>query len=117
MQGIDRDYPNGLNQSSLLNNTCYDDRELGYGGICFRGHYCPMATSYPIVCDNGTYANVEGLSSCDQCPMGKIWVSSFIGDIKQILRKIKFYFTFENKVTVLSNCENFTCLFSFVKIK
>ncbi|CAC5381825.1 unnamed protein product [Mytilus coruscus] len=70
MQGIDRDYPNGLNQSSLLNNTCYDDRELGYGGLCFHGHYCPVATSYPIVCDNGTYANVEGLSSCDQCPMG-----------------------------------------------
>ena len=70
MQGVDRQYPNGLNQTSPLNNTCYDDRELGYGGLCFRGYYCPVGTSYPIVCENGTYANVEGLSSCDQCPQG-----------------------------------------------
>lgn len=73
MYGIDRQYPNGVNQSSVLNNTCYDDRQLGYGGICPVGYYCPGGTAsiYPVPCDNGTYAAFEGMSSCSSCPEGE----------------------------------------------
>ena len=71
--GIDRMYPNGVNQSEVtFNNSCYDDRQLGYGGICPVGHYCPggVASVYPIPCENGTYADAEGMDACVICPQG-----------------------------------------------
>ena len=70
--GVDRSQPDGVNQT-ITNDTCYDGRMLGYGGRCPVGHYCPAGgiSAYPIPCDNGTYADVEGLDACKICPAGK----------------------------------------------
>lgn len=71
--GVDRQYPDGMNQSSVsYNDSCYDGRMLGNGGICPLGHYCPggVASVFPLPCDNGTYADEEGLSECKECPLG-----------------------------------------------
>ena len=74
LSGVDREYPGGDNQTIPLNNTCYDDRLVGSGGVCPVGHYCPGGvTSYlPLPCENGTDADVEGLSVCKTCPKGII---------------------------------------------
>jgi hypothetical protein len=47
---------------------------LGYGGRCPVGHYCPAGgvSAFPIPCDNGTYADEEGLDACKICPAGKL---------------------------------------------
>lgn len=73
VHGVDRPNPDGTNQSQPLNNSCYDDRQLGLGGRCPVGHYCPggLASVFPIPCENGTYADVEGLPSCNSCPEGE----------------------------------------------
>lgn len=73
VSGIDREYPNGVNKTDPLNNTCYDDRQVGFGGLCPVGSYCPGGVSsvFPIPCENGTYADVEGLDKCISCPEGK----------------------------------------------
>lgn len=73
LSGVDREYPDGPNATTPLNNTCYDDRLVGSGSICPIGHYCPggVASYLPLACDNGTYADVEGLSACKDCPVGK----------------------------------------------
>jgi len=68
--GIDRLHPDGPNQTEPLNVSCYDDRVLGYGGICPVANYCPVGSVYPIPCDNGTYADVQGLEACLTCPAG-----------------------------------------------
>ena len=75
LSGIDRLYPGADNQSVVsvqYNNTCYDDRQVGTGGVCPVGHYCPggVASYLPVACDNGTYSDVEGLSACKTCPDG-----------------------------------------------
>jgi hypothetical protein len=36
-------------------------------GACWKGHYCPKGTSYPIPCPAGTYAPVRGSQSADSC--------------------------------------------------
>ena len=69
--GIDRQYPNDINNSVPFNNSCYDDRQVGTGGICPVGHYCPTGSDYPISCPNTTYAGVEGLGACVTCPAGE----------------------------------------------
>ncbi|XP_023933458.1 uncharacterized protein LOC106181652, partial [Lingula anatina] len=68
--GVDRPYPDGTNQTDAINETCYDWRQLGYGGRCPVGHYCPQSSQYPVVCANGTYADEEGLEACKTCPQG-----------------------------------------------
>lgn len=30
------------------------------GDICPVGHYCPMGSSYPVACPDGTYSNTTG---------------------------------------------------------
>lgn len=30
------------------------------GNICPVGHYCPLGSSYPVVCPDGTYSNTTG---------------------------------------------------------
>ena len=62
-----------MNQTDPLNITCFDGRQMGYGGICPVAHYCPggVDSIYPIPCDNGTYADEEGLEACKICPQGK----------------------------------------------
>ena len=37
------------------------------------GHYCPTGSDQPIACPNATYADVEGLSECIQCPAGIVF--------------------------------------------
>jgi len=71
--GIDRQYPSETNLTALVNNTCYDGRTLGYGGLCPVGYYCPggVASVHPVPCDNGTYADEEGLSQCKTCVEGR----------------------------------------------
>ena len=39
----------------------------GIGGVCPPGAYCPVETSEPIGCPNGTFSNVSQLESVDQC--------------------------------------------------
>ena len=44
-----------------------------FNNPCPRGHYCPEAVSYPIVCPPGTYNPVTGLAAaaeCLDCPPG-----------------------------------------------
>ena len=38
--------------------------------ICPRGHYCPMGSSLPIICNAGTYQPYEGQIQCLECPAG-----------------------------------------------
>ncbi len=69
---MDRPEPDGFNVSLAVNDTCFDGRQTGYGGICPIGHYCPggMSSIFPIPCGNGTYADEEGLAACKSCPGG-----------------------------------------------
>ena len=64
------------------NTTCQDcycpDANLT-GGRCPPGSYCPLGSSYPRVCDGGSYCGVYGLSApsgpCDAgyyCDGGEI---------------------------------------------
>ena len=39
----------------------------GIGGVCPPGAYCPVETSEPIGCPNGTFSNVSQLENVDQC--------------------------------------------------
>ena len=39
----------------------------GIGGVCPPGAYCPVETSEPIGCPNGTFSNVSQLESVDKC--------------------------------------------------
>ena len=73
LSGVDRPYPGLNNQSVPFNNSCYDDRMVGTGGVCPTGYYCPggIASYLPVPCANGTYADVEGLDTCKQCPEGE----------------------------------------------
>lgn len=34
------------------------------GGICPRGNFCPMGSTSPVVCPDGTYSNTTGNHSC-----------------------------------------------------
>ena len=40
------------------------------GTVCPIGHYCPVGTSLPYPCSNGTYQSLTGQSSCISCPSG-----------------------------------------------
>ena len=72
--GVDRPNPDG---NETLNDPCFDGRMMGFGGICPVGHYCPGGVNsiYPLSCQNGTYADEEGLSECKECPLGKAVVT------------------------------------------
>lgn len=72
LSGVDRAYPGGNNYPIILNNTCYDDGMVGTGGRCPVGYFCPggLSSIFPVSCDNGTYADIEGLSICKDCPEG-----------------------------------------------
>jgi hypothetical protein len=39
-------------------------------GICTVGHYCPLQTVTPIICEDGMYMNRTGAAVCDDCPKG-----------------------------------------------
>lgn len=45
-----------------------------FGDICPKGHYCPVASPYPIACAEGTFSDWFGnhnISSCLPCTAGK----------------------------------------------
>ena len=42
----------------------------GIGGLCPIGSYCPEASFQPIPCQQGTYNELTGQSSCLDCPQG-----------------------------------------------
>jgi len=83
VSGIDRNYPDGNNQSTVWNISCYDDRQLGHGGICPVGNYCPGGVNsiYPIPCENGTYAPTTGMSVCLSCPQG-LYINQVVTRLK-----------------------------------
>lgn len=56
--GVDVQYPNGTN--------------TGTGNICPLAHYCPAASPMYIPCENGTYANSLGQTTCDTCVQGEV---------------------------------------------
>ena len=43
---------------------------LGVGGVCPTGNYCPQASAVPLPCEAGTYNFATGRSTCEQCPAG-----------------------------------------------
>ena len=72
--GVDRAQPDGNNDTCPASNNAscayYDAHQTGYGGVCPLGYYCPLGTTLPFPCPNGTYAASEGLSECVTCEEG-----------------------------------------------
>ncbi|XP_071505048.1 uncharacterized protein [Diadema antillarum] len=72
--GVDRSQPDGNNDtcppSSNASCAYYDGHQTGYGGVCPIGFYCPIGTTLPIPCPNGTYASTEGQAECTTCQAG-----------------------------------------------
>lgn len=61
------------------------------GNICPVGHYCPMGSSYPVICPDGTYTNttgrensfnisIIGIFNIKICP----WFMSFVCQRKEL---------------------------------
>lgn len=38
--------------------------------LCTPGHFCKVGTEHPVRCENGTFQNERGKSSCKTCPEG-----------------------------------------------
>lgn len=38
--------------------------------LCTPGHFCKEGTAQPVRCENGTFQNEQGKSSCKTCPDG-----------------------------------------------
>ena len=38
--------------------------------LCTAGHFCKVGTPQPVRCENGTFQNEAGKSSCKSCPAG-----------------------------------------------
>ena len=72
--GVDTPTPSGYNTSDSLlvngNEICLFVGQLGIGGVCPVGHYCPSSTAIPIPCPAGYYADQTRLSDCLPCPAG-----------------------------------------------
>ncbi|KAI4815467.1 hypothetical protein KUCAC02_005611 [Chaenocephalus aceratus] len=45
------------------------------GDICPIGHYCPMGSTSPLLCPDGTYFNSTGAEECDDCLSGTYCLS------------------------------------------
>ncbi|XP_038155551.1 uncharacterized protein LOC119792815 [Cyprinodon tularosa] len=45
------------------------------GDICPTGHYCPLASAFPIPCPDGTYSNSSAAEVCVECPSGTYCLS------------------------------------------
>ncbi|XP_034024621.1 neurogenic locus notch homolog protein 4-like [Thalassophryne amazonica] len=45
------------------------------GDVCPVGHFCPIGSSSPIVCPDGTHSNFTGAAECDDCPPGTYCLS------------------------------------------
>ncbi|XP_064629299.1 uncharacterized protein LOC135488586 [Lineus longissimus] len=42
----------------------------GVGGICPLGHKCPLGSAAPVVCEAGTFQDMEEQPTCKTCPPG-----------------------------------------------
>lgn len=71
----------GTYQLNTGTSACLDCTASNYcaGGVatpqpCPIGHYCPVSTRFSIEypCESGTFATVTGLSTCSNCPAGKV---------------------------------------------
>ena len=51
------------------------------GDICPAGFFCIVGSSAPAACENGTYMNHTGASSCYTCPAGYYCVNRDRADI------------------------------------
>ena len=62
----------GSGSGSPTNTTVQEifARNVSYGGICPKGHYCPTRSARPLPCVPGYFSNTTGLSSCTICPSG-----------------------------------------------
>ena len=38
-----------------------------YGDVCYNGNYCPNGTDIPVPCPSGTFLNITGMQSVDDC--------------------------------------------------
>ncbi|KAF3847745.1 hypothetical protein F7725_020773 [Dissostichus mawsoni] len=45
------------------------------GDICPIGHYCPMGSTSPLLCPDGTFFNSTGAEECDDCLSGTYCLS------------------------------------------
>lgn len=60
-----------LNGSLLINGTVWVSATHLIGGdICPVAHYCPVNTSTPLLCPDGTYGPDQGAALCTPCPEG-----------------------------------------------
>ena len=50
------------------------------GDRCPAGSYCPQGSPDHIYCENGTYTNYTGASSCDICPEGYYCIRRSVAD-------------------------------------
>ena len=40
------------------------------GDVCPEAHFCPVGSSFPLPCSNGTFSNHTGAALCYDCPEG-----------------------------------------------
>ena len=59
-----------LGSPSVTPNDANCDPDKCDAGICPKGHYCPINTDYPILCEEGTFMNSTGADACATCPGG-----------------------------------------------
>ena len=73
-------YENGTTETGLCSPGYYCEigvdtptpagMHTGVGGLCPEGHYCPMGSTHPLGCPAGTYQDLIGQPSCEECPAG-----------------------------------------------
>ena len=67
--GVDR--PDPGSSATAINCSCPETAvHTGIGAICPKGFYCPSGSERPLSCVAGTYADMEGMSSCTPCEAG-----------------------------------------------
>ena len=44
---------------------------LGFGDVCAVGYHCPLGSSLPVSCPEGTYQDEIGQDYCKQCMEGE----------------------------------------------
>ena len=67
---------------------------LGFGDVCAVGYHCPLGSSLPVSCPEGTYQDEIGQDYCKQCMEGEhmkkklltlfIWVMALTSIISYI---------------------------------
>lgn len=65
-RGADRADPTGTFGFDPTDTATYN-----VPGPCPIGHYCPVGSSYPVPCPEGTYQTATGQAVCLDCPAGR----------------------------------------------